>query len=719
MWTFPKILFLFFLSAMPSSWIVRSLVPWFWAHAVLRSDIIVPITTIPEIDNLVYISWFAVFVVLFLTFWFIAKTLHTRYRRMDAFIEIINRIFLIYFLIVPGIGPWTLDQIRLGYLIGAAGIVYLIPGKYIDILFGLVVFRYGIVSLLLFDVAPHPVMIVDHIFISIFLLFVGYVYAWYRVKKSFRSFVDVFVSRITRPRITVALILGMGLSLLSLMTMGSNAFDIYFTTVPTYQFLHGGTPFVSMTSLYGILYLLPWIAWMGIFPHIPITFQVGAVYAAILLFGYFGFFTLVSGNMFRNRFVFAATILAVYYFRILIWTYGYFYGVSIVLEPAFTPLRFGVFLFPLVFLLQYIKTNNERYFRRYLILCSVCFFFSFEIGAGILLAGIVIGCIEAFRLGDRVWHHTAKHIVTIGITLLACCLFFVVLALVRTGELPNFLWYIEFAIYIGSEQVTLPVGKDVIAFAPLGIAIFASLFGLRRIFYEKNIDGYIFVYLALNLLVEFPYYMGRSLSNTVYGISMPYIVLCGLITDYALRALKKNVHSIGSWIMIGVCGYTIAIGAIRGFVIVGNTVLHSAEIVDSAVVYTKNALTTWDIKTTSQYDFLRKKLPAGCSLLIFDGREYELLTASGLPPAFQYGMVNSYIVRKSQVDTLKPYSGYSRICVFVNTEFVVRDGLARSTYDYFWKKYGASAQVISTDEKQGFTLYTFPSSLFVAKSPDR
>ena len=246
-------------------------------------------------------------------------------------------------------------------------------------------------------------------------------------------------------------------------------------------------------------------------------------------------------------------------------------------------------------------------------------------------------------------------------------------------------------------------------FVLLGVAIFALLFGIRRILYQKEKDGYIWVYLALIMVFELPYYMGRSVFQTLYDISLPYIVLCGVITQYAVSHLQVDKRQIGWWIASSVCGYILFMGALRGFFIIGSTTLHSAEVVESAVIYTRDALTRWDVKTTPQYVFLHKNLPAGCPLILFDEREYELLTASGSSPAFNYGMVRGFITHKEQIDGLKPFPGTNKICVFVNhADMALNDDLLRGVYVYFWQKYGGLATLIANDQNRQFSLYEMP-----------
>lgn len=716
MWEFETLLFDFFISSLSAAWVVRALTPWFWAYVPTQADVLIKVATIPEIDNAVYVSWLVVFVLCFFTVFFITKSVLHQHPRFSRAIEIINRVLLLYFVIVPHVSLFTIDAIRPLYL-AISLIIYFVFEHFgptvpalTEILLGFAVVRFGWKPLLHYDVSPnHYLLLFDYVFVAIALMVTGYGYFLYRFFSKFRAFVRSLAARFPLKTLAAIVILGITISILHLLTQGKDPIDMYFTLIPAYQFLHGGTPLVSMTSQYGLGYLVPWILWLSLLGHVPITYQAGAVASAIFLIGYYYLFVRVMMRLVPNRFVFVGTVLAGYYFSLLVVSYGFLEKISDVLTPAFTPLRFGVFLFPLAILMRYVKNGTSRDLRWFFAVSSVCFFFSFEIGIGILLAGGGIALIHGITNSKHIKRRLASDMAILAGTLLLCTGLLMEFALLRTGIVPNLLSFGEYSGFFASGYLMLPIGAEPAVFVPVGVALFACIFGIRRIFHQKDRGGYLWVYLALIMFFEFPYYMGRSVFQTLYDISLPYIILCGVITQYSLSAVRSRVRRAGWWIAIGVCGYILFMGGFRGFFIVGETVLHSAEVVVSAVAYTHVALTQWDIKATPQYAFLKKNLPKGCPLILFDVREYELLTASGSPPAFNYGMVRGFITHKEQMDALKPFPGAARICVFVNgTTIALKDDLINGVYVYFWKKYGTSARTIAQEQTQQFSLYEIP-----------
>lgn len=99
-------------------------------------------------------------------------------------------------------------------------------------------------------------------------------------------------------------------------------------------------------------------------------------------------------------------------------------------------------------------------------------------------------------------------------------------------------------------------------------------------------------------------------------------------------------------------------------------------------------------------------IPKGCPLISFDEKEFELFSALGVPPAFQYAFVYGFITTKEQVDQLVPHRGAGKICVFVSNTFLKRkDDFSYGMYRYFMGKYGKSLQQLSEDSTNGFTLY--------------
>ena len=81
--------------------------------------------------------------------------------------------------------------------------------------------------------------------------------------------------------------------------------------------------------------------------------------------------------------------------------------------------------------------------------------------------------------------------------------------------------------------------------------------------------------------------------------------------------------------MLFITGFIIVIGGLRGIVISGDSVLHSAEIIDSSLSFVSRAATTWSLKQRASYIFLQKYMPQHCPLLSFDQDEFELIPEIG------------------------------------------------------------------------------------------
>ena len=143
MWTFPRLLFLFFISAFPSAWIVRALVPWFWTHTAPPAHILINATSTPEIDNAVYISFIILFAFLYVINLWISSWAFKRYRRFSKVIAWVNCSVTLYLLVVPNKSFQPMIAL-------VAGLVGTLPIRIqITTLMGLVALKFLFVPLIL------------------------------------------------------------------------------------------------------------------------------------------------------------------------------------------------------------------------------------------------------------------------------------------------------------------------------------------------------------------------------------------------------------------------------------------------------------------------------------------------------------------------------------------------------------------------------------------
>lgn len=683
MWTFPGLLFLFIISAFPSAWIVRAFIPWFWAHTVAPAHILITVTTIPEIDNAVYISFIILFVFLFVINVWISSWVYKRHRRFSQIIAWVNYSVALYLLLVSNKSLFELDQIEPMIALGAGLVGILLARIRMTTLVGLVALKFLFAPLILYDIGSNPfVLIFDYVYIGFFAVLVGC------------GFMVRF--HVTRRRLIAFLFGGITISLLYLMTEARSSVDIYFTLLPAYHFLHGGTPMVSLMSQYGLLYLVPWITWLVLFPGLPISFQAGVVLTTLLLVVYFYCFTIVVSRLIQNRLIFVFTVLASYYFTILIRYFGFPDPVSLVSTPAFTPLRFGMFMIPFTFLLLYCRRFDQKYLNCFFVVSALGFFYSFEIGTGILIAALVVAII----------HGSARNFLVLFGYLAAFGIALSVYFFLRSGQIPDWGSYMFFSKIYSLGYLMLPIGSQTVVFLPIALSLFGILFGLWRIIAKRDVMGYLVMYLAIINLVELPYYMGRSIYPTLYNVSLPFVLLCGVIIE------KIDRKNIGSWIVTAMCSFVIGIGGFRALGIIGSNVLHTFEIVEASGEYIQKSFTQWDIQTNPSYIFLAKHLPSGCPLIAFDQNEFELLTATHATPAYEYGFVWGFITSTEQIDHLRPYPGHSKICLFVNDNYIdSKEDIVNAVYHYYWNRYGMKAQRVAEDSLLRLRLYELSVAL--------
>lgn len=716
MWSFPGLLFLFFMSAYPAVRIIRLLSPWFWAHAGPPVHILIRATSVVKIDNPVYMSFLVLFVLFFGIFLPVATFMKRRYRWFAKFMNIVNFTGAWYLLFASGHNLFTLDELSaklfiLSLIIGAPFALLISESSTtLSGLIALALLRIELIPLFVYDIGANIFsLIFDYIWIIAVLALIGYGYLLLRPVQGVQRTWRALASRFSRRRLIVILIGTFWLSLLYLMTVKHGAVDIYYLLLPAYHVLHGGTPLVSMMSQYGLLYLAPWVLWLWIFPNLPISYLAGTVLSTMLLCVYYFFLVRVGSRLYKHRFVFVLTMIASFYFTILIRYYGFPDPVSLVASPSFTPLRFGFFIVPMWFLLLYIRNSERRYFSYFLIASGLCFYYSFEIGATIVAGGALIAAIDAASKKGSVIQTAVNHALILIRSVLALGILITLLIFMKSGHLPDWGLYSFFSRLFGLGYLTLPLQGQTVLFAPVAMGLFGGLFGLWRLFGKKKIDGLLFSYLGFMTLALMPYYMGRSIPATLYNVSLPFILLSGLLLEWCLEEFRKGGRSLALRIMTVICGFLLVIGTLRSVPILAHTVLHSAEIVDAAVSTVHRSFTVWDIKTNPSYLFLKTHLPPGCPLIAFDAEEYELLTATQAIPAYNYGFVWGFIVSREQVDQLQPANGAKRICIFVNQAYLdTNEDIVHPVYEYYWEKYGQSARFISEDSRINVRLYELP-----------
>jgi len=711
MWTFPGLLFLFFVSAFPTAWIVRALSPWFWRNLPAPVHSLLVATSPPEIDNAVYISFILIFSLIFIINVVISSLLFRRYGWFSSFVTNSVQIVALYLLIVPTTSLLTLDQIHIYVLVvsalislGVARVWHLRFGL-LETIVGFAAIRYGGFLIWMYDTGANPLLgTFDYYFLFVGVLIALFGYVGLHAYGVFES----FASRVTRRRLLLLLSLGILLTILYLMPRAHDPVDIYFTFLPAYHVVHGGTPLVSMMSQYGLLYLVPWITWIIAFPQAPVSFGVGVIITTLLLMAYYLFFLITVARLMKYRLVFVLTAFASFYYTLLIRWYGFPDPVSLVSTPAFTPLRFGVFIFPLWSLISYCKDHKRTHMIWFLITSAIGFFYSFDIGVGLIGAGIGVAIVDALAQKCNRLNYLVTYLgvllgtLSVSVIVLALCTY------VRSGSLPDFGLYVFYTKQFGLGFLMLPIGQQTVSLLLLGVAFVGGFFGLYRVLADKEPGGLVFGYLALIVVFGMPYYMGRSILPTLYNISLPFVLLCGMLVDWSVVYVGIHRRNIAAWVMMILCSSVLIIGGLRAFVITGGNVLHAAEIVESAYIFSQKTLFHWEIQQTPQYGFLKRYLPPQCPLVSFDQNDYELLPAMGVPPAFQYAFVFGFTT-KEQVDTLVPHRGASRVCLFINDSAVAAHFDATyGTYVYFLERYGPSLRKIAEDPLGGFTLYELP-----------
>lgn len=718
MWTFPIILCISFLTAFFSTMIVAVVSPEFWRWSVTHAYILIAVHTTPEIETPVYLAFFAISVILFFLFFQFAK--HVRHdRTFVRSVAAVNYTFALYLLVASTMNVFTIYRVQpvlfvCCVVVGIAASTLTNLSPYI--LEGIVaaaLLRFSINPMVELDRGNHLLYTFDN-YLRYVVPFMatattlGIAFLLHRRIAFFRT----VTGWVTKKWVIVALAACFIISLFYLMIKSALPSDMFFTMLPAYEITHGRTLLVSTISQYGLLYLAPWIGWFLIAPRAPVSFHVGVVVSAVLLGIYFIIYMGVVSALIRRRFFFVVTAIASFYFTILVRYTRLSDMVSVVSTPAFTPLRFGMFIIPLWFLVRFCKTGNIRQMTYFVIASAILFFFSFEIGVGLVAAAIATVAIftllrihpRNFLLSLTVWF--------IG-TLTASALILILYTQLSAHTFPNFSLYWQIALLYGSGFLTTPMTDQTIGFVPVIIALIGFLIGFVQVVREKKREGLILCYLAFTEFVLFPYYTGRSMNQTIYSIILPVILLCVLLIEEGIAALRKDRFRLAPWAMIIVCGMVLVIGFMRGIGVLAQNVIRAPQITKRAVIYIDNAFTTWDIRNSRQYAFLSRFMPKGCPLLSFDKNEFELAPVLGVPPAFQYPFIYGFITSGEQVDTLTPPKDARNVCIFVSQQFIAKeDPFIYGTYRYFFRKYQQNMLTIATDNSHGFTLYSLPTSVF-------
>lgn len=721
MWTFPILLFLCFLTYFPTAWIIRAVSPGFWVWSVTRAHILIAEKTVPEIETTVYIASFIIGMsIFFILFQFVKYFRHVSwFQRMVIFV---NTALGVYFLIVPARRITDLDQIQMIFFLPSvcigvvAGRLKKFSSYILEAVIGLGIVRYCFGPIIELDIGKTNLYTFDGylrygVLRAPYPLALGILLIWKRKSAAVRELCAWFTYR----RLSVLLLSCIALSLLYLMTNSHHPSDMFFTMLPAYHALHGGTLLVSVMSQYGLLYLAPWMVWLSLFPQAPVSFPVGTFVSAILLFLYFCLLVSVISRLVPRRLFIILTVVASYYFTILIRYTGLSDMVSLVSTPAFTPLRFGIFIIPLWFLIRMRETVNIRFLYYFIVSSFVLFFYSFEIGAGLIAVALVIAGVYAVTLAsDRnvVW----KFAGVLAATAVSCMLILTAYTRLSADSYPDFSMFWQIATLYGSGFLTTPMGKQRIIMLILCIAGIGLFTGIVRLIQDKKHDGLIFCYLALIQFAMLPYYTGRSMYQTVFSISLPLLLLCTLLLERGIVILRADRQRFTAWAIVIVCGTVLVTGWARGTVILIRTMLHSAEIIEATSRYLYAAFTRWDVQSSKESRFLSKHLPAGCPLIAFDAREFELFAALGVPPAFQYAFVYGFITSKEQVDRLVPHRGAPEICIFVSDAFLKqKDMFSYGMYRYFFSKHRTAMAQIAQDNEEKFALYRLPSNVFDRK----
>jgi hypothetical protein len=716
MWTLLPLLFEFFISVFLSAIITRLSVPWLWGIVGHHPHYLAIIDKTPEIEIPAFIVFAFSFVVVSFVIFLLTQWAYQRFASFRRVVFHTDFVFVLYLLVTIGMNPLDFDRTAI-ILLPVCG-VYLLLHKtafqrYFDEIWlkrclTLLVCTRGLILVVLYDIGVYRRVLLSH-YPFIFAGSMGALMVYLGAR---RSIYQTLRRRFTTLWVAVACLLLISVSLIALVRRNPSIdADIYFTLLPAYHLAHGGVPFVSMMSQYGLLYLFPWLIWLLVFPNLSSPYVGATVVTALMLIGYFGLYMGTLLRIFQRSSIFFLTVMATFYITILVRDWGFADPVSLVSAPAFTPLRFGICILPLWFLISYWKTGTRSSLMVFALMSSGLFFYSFEMGVGLFAAAVSVVVIAQAQSG---WKNALYWVGIFIVPLLFWCGVFAVYALATVGIWPRIVEYAYFSLLFGQGFFLHAMGGQYAIILPVLIACVGLYFGWYLFSQKKDRFGLIVIYLALIQLSQVPYYMGRSVFPTLYNISLPFLLLCGCIAEYLINRwgiVKKNSILFASLLVVLMALY---VPAIRGFRITGTVFLHSAEEVERTVAHLSRAFSHWRIKDTPQYVFLSRYLPPDCSLAGFDLSEPELLMALERRPAFQYAFLRGFVTNKEQVNTLEAI-GNADVCVFVNHDFIrTKDQFSYEVYEYFWEVYGQYATIIAQDKKANFSLYRIEKSPFIA-----
>lgn len=496
--------------------------------------------------------------------------------------------------------------------------------------------------------------------------------------------------------------------MIQVLPTGTNTnYDIYLIVSPAYALIKGATPFVNFMSMYGILSLFPWIFWLAAFPSLPVSPAMMVVVTTIGVMLYIAFFLYVTGTIIKRRVIWVLTALSMFYYAFMVRAYIPNDAASLLSFPATTPLRFGMFLVPLLALIRYVKTGSEKHLRWFLLISEMCLLFSFEMGVGWFAAGIAASILSLITIQQtqrtRVFFRLSRFILytfTAFITIVVAAVYF------RSGKFPDISMYTFYPKFFGaSGYYMLPIGSEIAYWMLILTAAVGFARGMYLLVVNGNRNGIIVVYLSFIQFALLPYYMGRSLFQTLVSVTLPSTILWGLLTEDALGHfswVKKNLAASFIAVLFGVALLFSSWRTVyQSGLLWNNPALQAKKIIS----FIKNAVSDWPVKQTPQYAFLKEYLPEGCPLVSFDSLEYELPPALGVRPALNYPQLRFMVITYGQIDSFLPNYRNGFYCLFMNKkeyEHVVTYGI----YEYYWLKIEPKATMIAQDPQKGFALYT-------------
>ncbi len=710
MWTLTNFLYLFFVTFLPTVWIVRFLEPFLWSFYKIPEHILIIATSDRKIDIYIYTCALIIFCII----WSINSVLYLFLKKRTTWfsqvVTLIAATGVCYFLFVAPSNLFFADQLHaaiipifLFFFVLCVVLQRTIPTSWMEVGVGLILLKYFLPLVFVFDAGANPIELVFFYPLLYFaiLILIPVIIIVRRLKLQ-----NAIARQCTKLRMSMVLFSLIVFSLLELMLKSHSGFDMYFTLTPAYQFVHDATPFVNLLSQYGALYLIPWIMWLMLFPSVPVSAVVGTMVTIILLVGYFTLLLSVLGRLIRNVWVFALTVLAICYYTLLIHFWGFADAISLVSMPAFTPLRFGIYIIPLVPLAAYAKSRRSIYFLLFLVMSVILFFYSIEIGISLLCAGIGTAYIHALTRRNERFHCFMRYTYIIIASLLGCVGILSLFTLVRTHQFPQMSLYTYFARMFGNGFLALSMQGQTVVSLIIFIAFLGIASGIFLLAKKDNLRGLIFIYLALIQLTLLPYYMNRSIFPTLYPLASPALVICGMIVDWGIEKYTYVRNNFALVVTVFLCGIIVTFGGTRGLDISFRNLIRGGQIISDSQNFIDAAFHEWEIKKTPQYAFLRKNLPTGCPLASIYAHEQELMASLSVPPAFALSFIFGLMATKEQIDTLQFNAKDGRICFFIDlANLYNKDDLLINVYPYLWNTLAPRATLLTVDGKQGYGLF--------------